>query len=88
MEFDLIAREGGELVFLEVKTRRKYQAGFAAERAVHPAKRRRLLRGAQEYRRRRNLTGRFRFDIVTIYAAKTAAVEIRLLRDAFFPGRR
>lgn len=88
MEFDLVAREGGELVFIEVKTRRQYHPSFAAERAVHPAKRRRLLRGAREYRRRRHLTGRFRFDIVTIYAADTPRAEIRLLKDAFFPGRR
>lgn len=88
MEFDLIAWEGGELVFVEVKTRRSHQPGFAAERAVHAAKRRRLLRGAREYRRWRQLSGRYRFDVVTVYAPDDGGAEIQILKDAFFPGRR
>ncbi|HEU5431815.1 MAG TPA: YraN family protein, partial [Thermomicrobiales bacterium] len=41
-EIDLVARDGAELVFVEVKTRRGEGAG-RAEEAVTPAKARRLL---------------------------------------------
>lgn len=88
MEFDIVAEHAGALVFVEVKTRRRFQPEFPAERAVHPGKRQRLLRGAQDYRQARQLHGPYRFDVLCIYGPDEPAPEIRWLRDAFFPGRR
>ena len=45
-ELDLVMRDGDELVFVEVKTRRGEGAG-RAEEAVSPAKGRRLLAAAE-----------------------------------------
>ena len=47
-ELDLIAEEDGELVFVEVKTRRGTSHG-APEEAITPAKRARLVAAAQSY---------------------------------------
>lgn len=47
-EIDLIAAEGDELVFVEVKTRRGQALG-APEEAITPAKRRHLIAAAQAY---------------------------------------
>ena len=47
-ELDLVAEHEGELVFVEVKTRRGLGHG-APEEAVTPAKRRRLIAAAQSY---------------------------------------
>lgn len=68
VEIDLIARRGGLLVFVEVKSRRASRHGHAAE-AVDERKQRRLRRGAHawltanpiEARRTRDR----RFDVVT-----------------------
>jgi len=68
VEIDLIARRGGLLVFVEVKSRRASEHGRAAE-AVDQRKQRRLRRGAHawlasnpvEARRTRSR----RFDVVT-----------------------
>lgn len=65
-EIDLVARHGGELVFIEVKAR---AAGALAppEAALHSIKRAALLRGAGAYARRAGVAPeRVRFDLVTI----------------------
>ncbi|HCO43079.1 MAG TPA: YraN family protein [Gammaproteobacteria bacterium] len=47
-EIDLIARHGAELVFVEVRSRRSGAFGSAAE-SVTAAKRRRILKAAEQY---------------------------------------
>jgi putative endonuclease len=80
-EVDLIARDGGTLVFVEVKARRR---GDPAE-AVTPEKQRRLTRAALHFlRRHRLLETPCRFDVVAVVwpdAGRAPAVEH--LRDAF-----
>lgn len=66
-EIDLIARDGGTLVFVEVKTRR---TGLPAE-AVNPEKQRRITRAALHFQKRHGLLDSprpvpSRFDIVAI----------------------
>lgn len=64
-EVDLVAREGGTLVFVEVKTRRR---GEPAE-AVTPEKRRRLTLAALAFLKRHRLLNRdvpCRFDVVAV----------------------
>jgi len=80
-EADLIAREGEDLVFVEVKTRESAQHG-PPDRAVGPEKQRHLLRVAREYSRSNDVPwDRVRFDVVTV--VMDAGPEITLFRRAF-----
>lgn len=78
-EIDLIAKEAGYLVFLEVKYRKTTANGYPEE-AVTYQKQQRLIRAARYYM----LTHGFgeytpcRFDVVAITGA-----QIRLIRNAF-----
>ncbi len=67
-EIDLIAYDprGGEIVFVEVKTRRDLRYG-PPEEAVHPRKLLRLMRVAELWRMRMKLYDRpWRLDVVAI----------------------
>jgi putative endonuclease len=78
-EIDLVAEEGGTLVFVEVRLRRNARYGGAAE-SVTRAKRDRLLAAARLY-----LAGRrevhCRFDVLLLDGAEQPRVE--WIRDAF-----
>ncbi len=82
-EIDLIAREGEELVFVEVKTRRSLRCGDPLE-AVTEAKRRRILRAASLYLQS---TGAWdspcRFDLVAVRFGPGGAQEVEHVRAAF-----
>ncbi len=85
-EIDLIARQGGELVFIEVRSRSRADFGLPEE-TVGREKRRRLRRLAAWYL---NETGQpdalCRFDVVgALYEEREPAViwRFRLYRDAF-----
>jgi putative endonuclease len=80
-EADLIAREGEELVIVEVKTRASAEYG-PPERAVSPEKQRHLIRVAREYARKADVPWeQVRFDVVSIVLSEPPA--ITLLRGAF-----
>ncbi len=80
-EADLIAREGGELVVIEVKTRETAEYG-PPERAVNPEKQRHLIRVAREYARKTDTPWeQVRFDVVSVLLRDPP--EIVLLRRAF-----
>jgi putative endonuclease len=68
VEIDLIARRGGLLIFVEVKSRRASEHGHAAE-AVDERKQRRLRRGAHAWLASNPIEARRthtrRFDVVT-----------------------
>ncbi len=81
-EIDLIATEGGSLVFIEVKARRSVASGTPQE-AVDERKQRRIRRAAEIYvarERARDLP--IRFDVVAILMNEGAA-QIELVKDAF-----
>lgn len=83
-EIDLVAREGGTLVFVEVKARRGYR-GDPPQAGVTPRKRQRLGRLALAYLKARRLADlRCRFDVVGITLDDEDRVrEIRHLPGAF-----
>ena len=84
-EADLIAREGDDLVIVEVKTRRSGEYG-APERAVNPEKQRHLIRVAREYARKTETPWeQVRFDVVSIVMEEPPT--ITLLRGAFGHAR-
>lgn len=65
-EIDIVADDGGTMVFVEVKARRSAIFGTSTE-AITWAKRRRLIRMAQEFLTRADAGGRpCRFDVVAV----------------------
>lgn len=85
-ELDLVAIQGGILVFCEVKARRGGGAGTPAE-AIHAAKQGRLVRLAGEYLQRHPELGELacRFDAVLV-ERQGWRWRVRVIRDAFRPG--
>jgi putative endonuclease len=82
-EIDLVCRDGGAVVFVEVKCRR---AGWdeAPAAAVSWAKQRRLTRLAQLYLKWRRLEGaRCRFDVVSVTLAADGRATVRHIPSAF-----
>jgi len=81
-EIDLIARHRGELVFIEVKTRRSDKFQDPRD-AVTPAKQARLQRLADYYLQRKRLGEvDIRFDVVGIILSKDRP-KIEIIQDAF-----
>jgi putative endonuclease len=81
-EIDIVAQEGKELVFIEVKMRRSTQWG-EPEEAVTPAKRLQIRKVAEGYFDEHDIDEHpCRFDVVAI-TFKNGKPEIRLMRDAF-----
>jgi putative endonuclease len=82
-EIDLVCRDAGVVVFVEVKCRR---AGWdeAPAAAVSWHKQRRLTRLAQHYLKWRRLDGaRCRFDVVSVTVDPGGALDVRHVRSAF-----
>nr|BBH88659.1 UPF0102 protein [Thermosporothrix sp. COM3] len=82
-EMDLIAREGSELVFVEVKTRRSTAYGLPEE-AVDARKQQRLIRIALYYLGTHELTEcSWRIDVVAVQLSRSGVLEeIRVYRYA------
>jgi putative endonuclease len=81
-EVDIVAEEGEELVFVEVKARESLRFGDPEE-SVGEAKEQRLRRAAEGYCMERGMTDRFyRFDIVAIRFEKGNVI-LKHLRNAF-----
>ncbi len=80
-EIDLIAEEGGSLVFIEVKTRSSAAFGHPLE-AVDAHKRGQLTRAARHYLEATDSTERFcRFDVVAVTVGGELHLEV--VRNAF-----
>lgn len=72
-EIDLIARDGGVIVFIEVKTRTG-RRGTGRE-AVSLAKQRRICKGAMYYMMRNGLMNRqARFDVIEIQGERVTHI--------------
>lgn len=65
LEIDIVAEWYGELVFVEVKTRRDERFG-RPEEAVGSIKQRRIVQAAQAYLRRNGLDQPSRFDVIAV----------------------
>jgi putative endonuclease len=85
-EVDLVARHGGFLVFVEVKTRRSRTHGLPEE-AVTPRKRNRLLSSAQHYLQQRGLLDSpWRIDVVAVEYGRAGTLErIEVFENAAGP---
>lgn len=77
-EIDVIAREGGVLVFVEVRARSLARYGGAAE-SIDRRKRSRLIAAATQYLAREGLATPCRFDAVLLQASD----DPQWIRNAF-----
>ena len=80
-ELDIIARDGPIIVFVEVKARVGRRFGGAVD-AVTGSKRHRLARLALDYLTRHRLTGRCRFDVVSIQIENGRPI-VEVFQNAF-----
>ena len=81
-EIDLVARDGQELVFVEVKTRHSNTYG-APEESVTPAKEEQLKKVAEGYLYEHQIEGQScRFDVVTLTYQDGSPV-LRHIQNAF-----
>ncbi len=80
-EIDIIAQDGGCLVFVEVKTRRSSRFGSPFE-AVDSRKQQRLATAALAYMSKRNLDMAARFDVAAVFPEHDS-FRVELLRNAF-----
>lgn len=83
LEIDIIALDGDELVFVEVKTRTTALFG-EPEDAVNPQKRRHLIQAANAYVIKSGYDKGSRFDVISIIIEKDNCI-IHHIPDAFYP---
>ena len=84
-EIDIIAREDGILVFVEVKMRTYTEFG-KPEEMVRRRKRRLMIDAAMAYMRSIQYEWEIRFDVLSIVGGPGGSPRVKLFRDAFFPG--
>ncbi len=84
-EIDIVAQEGEQLVFVEVKTRRSHAFGIPEE-SITQSKKDKLLEVAQAYLQiHAGLPEEWRIDVVTISITHpNAPPKIELVRNAVF----
>lgn len=80
LEVDIIAKDKGVLVFVEVKSRTDSRFGEPKEFVDHK-KRRNLIRLADAYISYIKYQGEIRFDIVSVFLEQS---KIELVKDAFW----
>ncbi|MDA1330260.1 MAG: YraN family protein [Chloroflexi bacterium] len=82
-ELDLVARQGSDLVFVEVKARSSAVFGHPEE-AVTPNKQQHILEAAQTYLQENpQLEGGWRIDVIALRRRPGAEPEIRHFENAF-----
>ncbi|MFH0772142.1 MAG: YraN family protein [Candidatus Omnitrophota bacterium] len=84
-EIDIVAKEKGSLVFVEVRSKSGSEFGLPYE-TINYEKRKRLEKTAVEFQKRFKLIDRdSRFDCVSVLFDKNfKVVEIDLIKDAFW----
>ena len=83
-EIDIIAKDGDELVIVEVRTRR-VQCLVDPEETVDKIKQRYLIWSAEAYVERNNLDMDVRFDIVAILVDNKNERRVEHIENAFYP---
>lgn len=85
-EVDIIAQDkNGVLVFVEVKTRTNLAFG-RPEAFVTETKQKLIAFAANRYMEHIGHDWEIRFDIVAIFLDTNRSVQVKHLKDAFFPG--
>ena len=81
---DIVAYDGTELVFVEVKTRRN-RLFCNPEEAVDERKMQNLIIAAENYVSTYEIDNPTRFDIITVLGNKEQGYSINHIKDAFLP---
>lgn len=83
-EIDIVAKDGEDLVFVEVKTRRSLQFGEPFE-SVDGIKQKRIMKLAYFYMAQKKIKNiNVRFDVVSLWVDDSWNVkEIQLIKNAF-----
>lgn len=85
-EIDVVAKDGDVLCFIEIKTRKSKEFGYASE-AVDKRKIHKLRLGALSFMKRYPGYSKFRFDVVEVYArvmtSGLSVEEINIIKNAF-----
>ena len=81
-EIDIIAKDGGVVCFIEVKTRRSLKQGSPFE-AVSRPKMAKLVQLAQSYIKYKRLNSPVRFDVVGIVTRREEGSSVEILKNAF-----
>ncbi len=83
-EIDIIAKDGDEIVFIEVKFRKDYKMGTPFE-AVDARKQERIRRTALYYMRENSISpdARIRFDVAGIIPNEAGGYLIKIIKYAF-----
>ena len=81
-EIDIITRDGGTLVFVEVKTRKSQRYGGAAA-AVTPKKQRQITMVALEYMASQPPQTAARCDVVCVTIDTVGQIQLSLIENAF-----
>ncbi|MDR1848210.1 MAG: YraN family protein [Bacteroidales bacterium] len=84
-EVDIIATDGQSIVFVEVKTRATHAFG-EPEQAVTKAKQKLIIRVADAYITKFNVTMEARFDVISIVLNGEGKPEINHIPSAFEPS--
>jgi putative endonuclease len=85
-EIDVIAKRGGRIAFIEVKTRTSAQYG-APQEAVNPVKQEKIFKIASWYLKEKRISGMpVAFDVVSVLWKEGQPPEITLIPDAFEKG--
>jgi putative endonuclease len=86
VEIDIVARRGGLVVFVEVKTRSSRALG-PPEAAVDARKQARLVRGAAAWLRTQPMrVRRVRFDVIAVERDVSSRWQVRHIEGAFDAG--
>jgi len=82
-EIDIVAQNGENIAFVEVKTRKSDLFGTPAE-FVTVKKQKRIIKAAYAYIQQHNLDAEFTFDIVEVYLDKNKIKNINHIKNAFY----
>jgi putative endonuclease len=83
LELDIIAKDGDELVIVEVKSRNGIRYEHPSE-AVTNAKIKRIVEAADEYIQQKDIDLETRFDVITVIFFQQKH-ELEHFKDAFYP---
>lgn len=84
LEVDIIAKQGGELVIIEVKSRSTDVFG-EPEVFVSMQKQRNLIKAANAYILQNDFNGETRFDVISILQINEKFV-VKHIQNAFYPS--
>ena len=83
LELDIVAKDGEELVIVEVKARSGIRYEHPSE-AVTNSKIKRIVEAADGYIQEKNWLGETRFDVITVIFIGQS-FELEHFKDAFYP---